>query len=499
MREHLVNLSDAESSLLPGSVYLAENIKSADGHSEAIKEIVAFYLNQNDVDFAAQLADSIEDTYIRDRLLCDVAEKCAALDDDEYALQLADAIEDYNYQAMAREKISAQKAAKREFEKAFEIAETLPHPSDAFAAIAINQVLSGNETSALETISRIEFHNSKVNALQQIAAHFRSSSESEKAKDFLLKAVAEAREIEFTEEKIRALLSIAEQFIQGAQFDKAIEILADARNIAEMLESNHRDPLLTLISLDFLRAGSVDLADRTLDLVTDKTQLASCLASFATVFDEKGEHAEALEALEEAYAFLKSQTDRDIRDSRARFSVFSAIAVRYALFGKPEHAVDIALENPLEEERFSALSQIARICALKDNDELAHQALNSIEDDSSRMFALIAVSDAKNKAGKKEEALKYLNEAENLSDSVPQLPSRSQAFNELARRFFDNGETEKTRQILTENLRTIARILDESHQAVALAHLSAIYERFDFQPNDEEREILQTMVRKSDL
>lgn len=497
MKEHLTDLTKAESNLLSAATYLAERIGSSDGHAEAMKEIVAHYLAGNEVDLAAQLADSVEDTFVRDRLLCNVAEKCAALDDDEYALQLADAIEDIGFQSVARERIAAQKASKQEFEKAFEIAETLPHSSDALAEIAIHQTLSDNETEALKTISRIEFHNSKVNALQAIATHFQTKGDTAKARELLSQATVEAKEIEFTEEKIRALLSISMHYIEARQFDRAIETLAEARTVTETLEGAHRDSFLTSISLDFLRAGSIDLADRTLDLVNDKTQIASCLAGFATEFEAKGERAEALETLEEAYAILKSQKDTEIRDSRARFNIFGAIAVRFAMFEKPERAIEIALENPLESERNAALAQIARICALKGEEELSRQALNAIEEDASRMFALITLSDAKNKSEKRDEALQLLNEAETLSETVPQLASRSEAFNELAVRFQDYGETEKARAISIENLRTIARILDESHRAVALSHLAAVYENLGFELNEAERNILRTMFGKS--
>jgi tetratricopeptide (TPR) repeat protein len=497
MKEHLISLQEAETNLLSAATYLAENIGSSDGHAEAVKEIVKHYLAKNEVDLAAQLSDSLEDTFVRDRLLSAVAEKCAALDDDEYALQLADAIEDVGFQSQARERIAAQKASKHEFERAFEIAETLPHSSDALAEIAINQAATGDETAALETISQIEFHNSKVNALQALAAHFQSRGEAEKAGELFQQATVEAKEIEFTEEKIRALHSIANHYIDAARFDKAIETLADAKVITEGLDGAHRDTFLALISLDFLRAGSIDLADRTLDLVQDKTQIASCLTGFATQFETKGERAEALETLEEAYAILKSQRENEIRDSQARFNVFSEIAIRFAMFDKTERAIEIALENPIESDRNSALAQIARICVLRDEDEFPRQALEGIEDDASRMFALIALSDTKNKSEKNDEALHLLNEAEALCETVPQLASRSEAFNEFAIRFHKYGETGKARELCLENLRTISRILDESHKAVALAQLAEIYETLGFELNEAEQEVLRTILRKA--
>ena len=112
------------------------------------------------------------------------------------------------------------------------------------------------------------------------------------------------------------------------------------------------------------------------------------------------------------------------------------------------------------------------------------------------MFALIGVSVAKNKLNEKEKAIELLNEAAALCETVPQLASRSSAYNELAARFQEYGEGERAREISRENLETISQIRDESSSAVALAHLAGIYEQAEFTLDDAEKVILQTMIRK---
>jgi hypothetical protein len=62
----------------------------------------------------------------------------------------------------------------------------------------------------------------------------------------------------------------------------------------------HRDALLAQASLGFLHSGSIDLADRALDAVSDKTQIASVLLGFARDYWRRDEKDEALEALDEA-------------------------------------------------------------------------------------------------------------------------------------------------------------------------------------------------------
>jgi tetratricopeptide (TPR) repeat protein len=497
MSGHQITIEEAENNLLACAAFLAENIKSSEGHGEAMKEIVPLYLEKCEVDIAAQFADAVDNPFLRDRLLTLTAEKCAAIDDDEYAFQLVESIEDYGLQGAAREKIAVRKSSEGEFEKALEIADSLDHADDAFAAIAVYQAANSDETNALKTIEKIDFANAKVNALQNIAVLNLQNGETLKAIEYLDKAASSAAEIEFTEEKLRALTEIGNLFVETERRDRAIETFDAAKNAAEELDNVHRDFYLATAALGFLRAGSMELADRTLDLVADKTQIASCLNGFAQIFWSNDEKDEAFETLEEAYAILKSQREAETRDSRAKFQVFGAIAIQFAEFGKTERAIEIAQENLNETEKTSALSQIAQVCTLQNKDELARQSINAIGDDAQRMFALIGVSDAKNKQDEREKAIELLNEAAALSETVPQFASRSTAYNELAGRFQKYGESEKAREISFDNLTIISQIRDESSRAVALAQLATVYEQAEFTLNDAEKSILRTMIQKA--
>jgi tetratricopeptide (TPR) repeat protein len=498
MPEHLITIEEARENLLACAAYLAENIRSSDGRAEVMKRVVPFYLAKNKVDLAAQFADTVDDPFTRDQLLTMVAEKCAAIDDDEYALQLAEAIEDHGMQAQAREKIALQKSGKGDYEKASEIAETLEHPEYAFADIAVHYAAAGQDENAARMIARIEYENAKVSALRAIAAEKINKGEHEAAIPFLDQATLAANEIEHTEEKIRALTEIGNFYVEAKRNGLAIETLDKAKSLAEKLENVHRDNFLASIAHGLLRAGSLDLADRALDLVGDKTQISACLAAFSREFWSRGETAEAIETLEEAYAVLKSERDSETRNSRAKYGLFSTIAVEFAKFEKPERALEIAQNNVDETERVSALTQIAQVFTGQEKDELARQAINAIEEDSARMFALIGVSDVKNRAGKKDEAIALLSEAAHLAETVPQLASRSSAYNELAKRFIDYGEYEKARAVSHENLENIAQIRDESSRASALANLSEIYESGKFDLTAAEKEIIYTLIRRAE-
>lgn len=498
MREHLFSIEEAETNLARAATYLAENIGGSDGHAEALKEIVAYFVEKKDVDNAAQLADTVDDPFVRDRLLLLVAEKCAEIDDDEYALQLVEAIEESGFQSVARERLAIRKAAIGEFDKAFELVETLPHSSDALAVIAAAQAAAGLDADSGKTISRIEFPYAKVNALLSIAANYEAKEEREKAGAATVKAVEAARDIEFKEEKIRALQDAASHFAEISANDKVIETLAKAREETETLDGVHRENLLSQIALGFLRAGSIDLAERTLDLIADKVLIASTLTGYSMNFDEKGERDDALDTLEEAYQILKSQSEREVRSSKDKFELFGTIALLFARYEKPERGIEAAMEIRDEATRHHALNQIAQVCALRELDDSAHEVLNLIDEDSARLFAYIALSDIKRKAEKREEALSYLKEAHNYCPNVPQLSARSRAYNQIARRFHDLGDTSSARTAAHENLETIAQIRDSTAKAVSLLHLSEVYEAMNFDLTADEHDVLKTILIKAE-
>ena len=495
MKEHQISIKEANSNLLACAAYLAESIKSADGQAEAMKEIVPRYLAKGEVDIAAGLADTVDDPFTRDRLLTFVAEKCAAINDDEYAFQLVESIEEYATQQQARERIALQKSAQGDLEKAFEIAEALEHPDEVFADVALKEASVGDEDDALETIDEIEFAYAKTVALQNIALLNLHKGKTDKTIEYLEKAKAAAADIEFTEEQIRAFLDIGNHFIEAEHNGKAIETFDTAKTIAESLDNIHRDSFLAGIALGFLRAGSIDLADRTLDLVTDKTQMSSALIGFSQVYSAKDETAEALETLEEAYQIMKSQKDLEIRDSGVRFRLWRDIAILFARLTYAERAIEIAQEIPTETEKMAALSSIAQTLTLQKKDDLARLAFESISDDLNRVFALLGVSDAKKSLDEPEEALSFLNDAYAHAETLHKLAPRSTALIEIARRFLDFGDQDKARELASENIASINEIRDESSRAVALAALADFYEQAEFELNDAEKEVLETMNR----
>ncbi len=495
MSDYFISIEQAENDLLACAAFMAERIKSSDGHAEAMTAILPRYLAAGEVDLAAELANAVADPFSRDKLLIAVTEKCADINDIEYALQLADAIEDQGIQSQAMERIALIRAGKGDVDEASEIAESIADPDFVYSGIAVNQAASGNHDFSEETLALIDFPSARVLAFLQIAEIQIGNEDTETALVTLDRAATAAHEIEHSEEKIRALCEVGSIFIEAKSNDKAIQTYNQACGFAEVLDNQHHDAFLVQCALGFLNAGSAELADRTLDLVTDKTQMASALLGFAKHYWRKDEKEDAVDALEEAHAIIKSQHEKETRDSRARNALLTSIASQFAAFGKSDRAVETALENQNPKEQVAALSQIGQILTVQKEDAIVRQTINLIEDDADRLFALIAVSDGKVKIGETEAAVNLLDEAAALSETVEQLGPRTSVLNNITERFIGLGHPEKARSIALENLAIIAEIRAESTKAISLADLSEVYRHANFEITDTEKSILKVLSR----
>lgn len=496
MPEHFISRSDAEADLLTAAAFLAERIDSADGHAEAMNTIIPLYLSKGNVDLAAELANGIDEPFSRDRFLIQVAEKCAEIDDDDYATQLADAVEEQGLRAQATEKIALIKAAKGQIDRAGTLAAEMEHPDFVLAAIAVKQSADGDNAAANSTLETITFPTARASAFLQMASAKIVGDDAAEAAALLERAATDAEEIEHNEEKIRNLCDIGTLFIEAGRKDKAIETFDKAKSHAELLENVHRDAFLGNAALGSLYAGSDELADRTLDLVTDKTQMASALLGFSREYWKREEKQDATDALDEAYEILRSQRDIETRDSRARNALMTSIAVQFAGYGNHERAIEVAEGNQDPEETMNGLSQIAQVLTLQEKDDVARQTINSIEEPANRVFALISLADVKEKAGDNEGSLTFLNEAVELVADVPQLASRASALNDLVQRFAAHASSEKARELGLANLAVIEELRDESSRAAALAQIANIYDASGLTAGEEELSVIRRLVGK---
>ena len=498
MAEHFISRADAESDLFSAAVYIGESIRSSDGHAEAMKAIVPTFLDRGDVDMAAELANTVDDPFTRDRLLIRIAEKCADVDDVDYALQLTEAIEDHGMQAEALERIASTRAGMGDVATAAEIAGSMVHPDYVYGSIAVYEAANGNAAGCDAALAKSEFASARVAALQHIASARISNDQRESAVAFIESATKAADDIEHDEERIRALCEIGGLFVQARRNDKAVETYDHAQRLADALTNMHRDYFLVTCALGFLGAGSEELCDRTLDLVRDKTQMASALHALAKHEFDQGDNDGALETLEEAWAIVRSQRDIETRDSRARDNIMGLIASEFAVFGQPERAIEVATQNDDPQTGVAALTRIAQTLLIAGDEGKIQQVIDAIPDDSDRMLALISLSDIRENSGDREAAARLLNEAASMADAIPQLALRASALDAMAERFAAQGDAARSHELALEALEVIGQIRDESSQAVALAALSGTYSRHAFDFGDREKQLVELMLQRAD-
>ncbi|HZH34358.1 MAG TPA: hypothetical protein VEX64_05920, partial [Pyrinomonadaceae bacterium] len=459
MANFLIEPDTAESNVFMCAAFVADSVGSAGGHANAASDIALRLAARGELDLAAQLADQIEDPHTRDVALTEIAARCADFDDDEYGLQLAEAIEEYGFQQQAISQLAVRQAERGRLEQSLETANSLDDPSTTLAEIAIRFARQGDVAQAQQIFEQIDFPTVRVQVLNEFAAI--KIKNNEPADDLLSDSLAEAENIEYAEERSQLLLEIVSRLLDTKQTERALEVLEKTRQLVNSFEPRFRDQVLTQISSLYAHSGNFEQAEKVLEPIVDLQQTATGHVAIALEHQAQGDTEQAVSSLEEAYATLKSQPEREIRDSKARFNLFATIAVRLAQFGRFERAIEIAVENPVEESRNAALVQIAAICAANQKEELARQAANAIEVLAARQNALIGISDGEIKNGEAEKSLQTLEEAHSLTEEVGQFSLRSEALNQIAVRFVERGEREKAGAVLHENLRVIQTILDD--------------------------------------
>lgn len=492
MSDHFISREQAEGDLLLCSAFLAERIKSSDGHAGAMMEIVPRMLERGEVDLAAELANAIDDPFTRDRLLVAIAEKCVIDNDDEYALQLAEAIDDQAIQAQAFERIGLVHAEKGDAGKAEEIAGRMAHGDYVRAGVAVNQVENGNAEAANATLDGIDFAPARFAALREIAVEKIKKEDFASGAAWLDRTAEAAREIEHAEESVGAMCEIGSLFVEAKRNDKAVETFAEARKLAEEIDNTHRDRLLASCALGFLNAGSSELSERTLDLVNDKTQMASALVGVARDHWKKEEKEDAVETLEEASEIIDSQRESETRDSRVRNSVITTIAAQFAGFGKAERSVEIALASKDPKQQSAALTQVARVQAAQKEYEEARRTVDSIPDETDRIAAIIGIADA---AG--ESSLDFLDEAAELAENVSQPAPKAEIFTALAERFAAKDQQEKVKLLVEKSLAALMEIRDESSKAVALASLASVRGLLSGAVSENQKDVLLPLIERT--
>jgi hypothetical protein len=343
------------------------------------------------------------------------------------------------------------------------------HPDFVLAGIAVRMEVDGEKEKALDELDLVPFASARVEALQQMARRQITAQQFEDAVELLNRSSEAAREIEHVEERIRSICDNATLYIAAKRNDLAVETFAAAKTEAETVTNVHRDYFLGTAALGFLTAGSPDLAEQTLDQMTDKTHISATLLGMARHV-WTSEREEALGLLEEAFEILESQADFETRDSRSRNVLWTSIATQFAGFGKTDRGLEIAALNPDPDERTNAVNQICAILAQQKEFELARATALSLEEPADRAAALVAAADAAAEHNEKVESGGLLREAREVANQILQAPAKASTLSAIVLRSIDDERT--AAEALEAALEAACEIRDESRQAAVVAELS---------------------------
>lgn len=495
----MFHIEEAKTDLLKAATHLAQKITSSEGQAEAFSQIISSYLEQNQIDIAFQLAKQIIDPFTKDQIMLQISEKCAQIGEDELAFELVEQIEDESLHLQAFEKIAFQKIVSGQIEKAIQIAGKLSHPDNIYSELCSYFARQNKAQEAQEIADRISFPTTKALALQDASSIFVENIQKEKAIEFLEKALEVTFGIDYKIDEIKLLISIAESFIKIQMTDKAIEILGIARKEAGKIDDPDREHFLSLISIAFLESGNIELADETLDFVTDKTLIASTLVGFSDFFLKNGEKNEALEALDEALQILKSQSEYEIQSTRMFDQTLISIATRLADPVEVERAILATEMIKSTQEKITALQEIACILAFKQEDELAEQIAKMISKENNRSEAFIRLSSTKLFLNQKEKALYFLDIAVEYIDFIPQAFLQVKIHNEAAQRFFDCDNREEGEKMAREALQKSLKIKDEVLKITCIVTTDRTYKQNSIKLSEEEVNLLYESLIRSEM
>lgn len=498
MPDLFISRQRADEDILMAAAFMGERIRSAEGHAEAIEKVVPQILAADDVDLAAELSNAIDDPFSRDRLLTRVAARCAAIGDDEYALQLIDAIEDDGMRSIAIENCSLAKVAADQLESAVEMSDSLAHPDNVLAAVAVAHYIDGRKQQAEATLDEIDFPTARVSATLRMANAEIEKAEFATAADLLAAAREHADEIEHDEERIAAFIEIGTSFIAAKRNDLAVATFADARDAATTIGIGHRDFFMSNSAVGFRAAGSVELAEETIEMLADKTQIASTLLGFARESWRADDKETAIEDLEEAFEIVKGQHERETRDSKTRNALMASIAAQFAGFGKTDRAVEVAEANDSDEHKIGALIQIAKILDVQKESSLADDTTALITDPAPRTMALISRAEDLAENDNAAEAIRLLERAEIEAGGIEQVTAVAEIFIKIA----DVAANADSRDIACRNisagLAAVAKILDPATRASLIADVAAITKRSSISLTDADRDAIHELLRRAE-
>ena len=442
--------------LLAAALAEAEKLEGEE-HSDLLELISTEYCRRGDLSLAVELADTIQDPYLRERTIGTLASLSFDVQNPDSANELLDSIEDPSLMAVAIEQTAIQLAERGEFEEAVRLTDQLADPADALSNIAVQYARSGAFDDALEVAQMIEPPSSRTTTFGRLAFESLDKGRTDEALELLGEASESVEAIEFPEDQVYALVGIASAYEKAGDKESCVTRLNQALKLAVEIEgaagvgissTAGRDQALAQIVGTLTSFKSFANADKVVEQIEDPFQFAIASGLLAVGFHEDGQQGQAKGLLDQAVEVAREPELTGERGVALREQVLSMLAYRYALCGYYDESLKIAESMTGVSQKAELLTDIGRVSVGAGRDVVRVAEL--LNDPMQTSAFWLAISDAYWTANKQEEAEKSIAKAESSADAIENPYEKSLALKEIASLLHSRELPERARRVFTK-------------------------------------------------
>lgn len=491
MEEKITEDDDVGISFLGCALEIAKSIDSLEARSEIISLIAVSYAASEQLDLAVDVAETINDSYLRDQALAGVAAKCVEVGAAAYGDKLSETIEDDTAYALAMEQMAVAYAESGALEKSVEVAKSLTESAPTLNLIALACIARGLSAEALRVARSIDYADLKAPFLIELAARAFQDGRNPEALELLPEATSVAEEIEFPDQRISALVGIALLHKKCGQEEQALEIMSRAHRLCNESEDLVKDPALAQVAGGFAELQRYDSADQVIEEIEDPFQFAHATAKVALEYHRSGDSTKALTLLTDALEIGRDEEVYGEQSLLARENLLYEVAIDYALLGHYDDALQIPALMNSQDQQHRALIEIAKLCVRSGDNSRVFQVAEMIKDSYARVLCDVEIVDAFIASEQLALADHTLSEARGRAAAIERAYEKTLALMEIASRLARREQAGKAGEVLFDALNTLALIDDSYRQSHSLIRLAGRYSELGQRAGEREQAILE--------
>jgi tetratricopeptide (TPR) repeat protein len=481
----------------------ARSVGDAESLSKALALIAEQYARAEELEAAADVAEGIADSYAKDQTLADLASRAVELGDDGYAEELLGMINDPGLYGLAVGQMAVKYAEAGEFDRAVETAAELDDAAPTLNRIALLYADGGSRAPAAEVAGAIADPDVRSATYVALAAGSLRDGRNDAAVELLEKAAGAAGEIEFSQSAVHALIEIASLYKESGEDERALESLSGAHRLCDdfdgtayagMARSFAKDEALVRVADGFAGLKRFDRAEQVAEEIEDAFRFASALIKFALAYHADGDGEKASGKLAEAREVALEEEVVGGYGVAERDRLLAELAAGYLTAGDAEEALRVAGMMSLAEQRHEALRALATLCAHSDRGGAAFRAAEMIGDAFARALCWLDLGEAFVAADHTELADRAYARALSDVEAVEHAYGKAVALMEAASASARRGGAPSAHALLRRSLTAASFIPDNYHRALALVALAGRYGELELEATATERAILDGMA-----